>query len=43
MEDMLIEKRGILGIDLKGITPEVIAQMKARFEFSERQLSQSVH
>jgi regulator of RNase E activity RraA len=38
MEDMLIEKRGILGIDLKGITPEVIAGMKARFEFSNRQI-----
>ncbi|MBW3245475.1 hypothetical protein KUV57_22810 [Epibacterium sp. DP7N7-1] len=38
MEDMLIESRGILGVDLQGITPEVIAEMKARFEFSDRQL-----
>lgn len=29
---------GILGVDLKGITPEVIAEMKARFEFSDRPL-----
>lgn len=36
MKDMLIEKRGILGIDFKGITPEVIAGMKARFEFLDR-------
>jgi 4-hydroxy-4-methyl-2-oxoglutarate aldolase len=38
MEDMLIDQRGIIGIDLKGITDEVIQEMKNRFTFSDRQL-----
>ncbi|MBO6901783.1 MAG: hypothetical protein JJ864_10595 [Rhizobiaceae bacterium] len=38
MEETLIEKRAVLGADLKGVTPEVIAAAKARFEFSGRQL-----
>lgn len=38
MEDMLIERRGVLGVDLMGITDEVVQEMKRRFTFSERQL-----
>lgn len=38
MEDMLIERRGILGVDIKGVDAEIIQEMKARFDFSDRQL-----
>lgn len=38
MEEWLIERRGIIGVDVTGVVGEVEQEMRSRFAFSERQL-----